>query len=364
MAEVKKLPIIPALYDVILYFECAQKDWIKGAKKTTISGDGGLVNLINWNSTYSYDPNDKGGKTLFGVTEDSWKEYVKKYPEKGYNKDINTMGKNGWMDQVEWYWSEKCSAGACANYACAFMMLQMVWMGFSADSQKILIRTLKENADITDYEYITKGSNYKKIADATHAFTDPMVAFNLMKKIYSSYLVNISTPNKTNNIYRMGWLNRVALSFTPYGLYIPITMDGKAAGLNYNSTLDEWEATSIRLAQNNTKGFVKILDWGATPESIDKITSGSNDYIIPPNNLTNSLFATNSSGAYGGCGNIQQLGNYSNNSNGQNVNHQTNSREDVFNTLLGGSYSPNSVKKCMEFLTTDKIKNPKIKSEA
>ena len=101
-------------------------------------------------------------------------------------------------------------------------------------------------------------------------------------------MVNISAPNKTNNVYRMGWLNRIALSFTPYGLYMPITIDGKAAGLNYNSTLDEWEATSIRLAQNNTKGFVKILDWGATPESIDKITSGSNNYIIPPNNLTNS----------------------------------------------------------------------------
>jgi lysozyme family protein len=37
--------------------------------------------MINWNSTYSYDPDDKGGKTLFGVTENTWKDFVKKYPD-------------------------------------------------------------------------------------------------------------------------------------------------------------------------------------------------------------------------------------------------------------------------------------------
>ena len=352
----------PALYDFVLYFECANKDWKSGAKKSTISGDGSLVDLINWNSTYSYDPDDSGGKTLFGVTEKSWTEFVKKYPNKGYSLDLNTMGKQGWFDQINWYWNEKSSSGLCANYACGFLMFQMVWVGFGSQSQSNLLTTLKENADIKDYPFITNGDVYRKIADATHAYTDPMIAYDYMRKANASYFYNISTPDKTNKKYRIGWLNRSALSYTPYGLYIPTTCDGESVGLTYSSTLDEWESKAIELAQNNTKGYVKIMDWGADPESIEKITNNSYDYssVIAYNPSKNS---TNS--GYSGYGNTYQLGNYTNTTvNNNNTNDQlTKKRESVLNTLIKGSNMPNYIKKCAEFLSPDKIKNSKTKSE-
>lgn len=400
MDDVKTLTPIPALYDFVLYFECASKDWIEGAKKNSIKGDGNLVNLINWNSTYSYDPNDKGGKTLFGVTESTWHSFVSKYPNKGYSKDLNTMGKQGWFEQMDWYWSEKSSAGKCANYACAFLMFQMVWVGFNANAQKTLLDTLKLNADISNYNFIESGNTYRKIADATHAYKDPMVAYDYMRKSVSSYYYNISTPEKTNKVYRMGWLNRSALSFTPYGLYVPTTMDGKAAGLEYSSTLDEWESTAIRLAQNNTKGYVKIVDWGKIPETEEKISE--NQYAYEPysqsypnnflggysntnnsqngssyqtNSSDNSLNTTNQSNSINSsnfdsgnnCGSVSKLGNYSNSTRvqtklyidgGGEKQAQTSnkSRESVLSILLEGSYTPNDVNKCSKLTTSDKLK--------
>lgn len=362
MANETTLPIPPALYDYVLYFECARKDWLPNAKKTTVSGDGGLMNLINWNSTYSFDPDDAGGKTLFGVTENAWKNYVKRYPSKGYSEDLNTMGRKGWLDQIEWFWNVNSSAGKCANYACAFAMFQMVWGGFTQKSQQKLLDTLIANADKKDYPFLTTGTRYRRIADATHAYSDPMVAYDYMRKAKSSYMYNISTPDRTNKKYRMGWMARNVLSFTPYGLYIPITVSGKSIGLKYESTLDEWENAVKQLVANNTKGYVKIMDWGASPESIEKIasngyTSATQTYISTNNNST-------SSGSYAGCGGVHQLGNYSNAPSANIIVQQSQNREEVLNTLVGGSYTPDEVKKCAELISSDKKKNPKPKSES
>ena len=360
--EIKALKPIPALYDFILYWECAGKDWKKGAKKTSIKGDGSLIDLINWDSTYSYDPDDAGGKTLFGVTESTWQEYVKKHPEKGYSKDLNKMGKQGWMDQVDWFWTGRSACGLCANYACAFAMIQMVWMGFDSEPLAKLLSTLKENADIKDYPFITSGGVYKKIADATHAYTDPMIAYEYMRKAHSTHLYNISTPNRTNKKYRMGWLNRSILAYTPYGLYVPITVSGKSVGLKYESTLEQWEAAALQLVQSNAKGYVKIMDWGASPETIEQLANIAYNYASAGSYDPNTSNAY-SSGAYGGCGGVYQLGNYTNAPDVDIEYVQFQKKEDVLNTLIGGSYTPKDIKTCIELSTTDKKKNVKPKSE-
>lgn len=361
MAEVETLSIPPALYDYVLYYECAKKDWIDYNKKTLIKGDGSLTNFINWNSTYSYDPDDKGGKTLFGVTELSWQTFVEKYPNKGYSKDLNSMGKKGWYEQINWYWSVKSSADKCVNYGCAFLMFQMVWGGFGTTTQNNLLNTLKANADIKDYNFITSGNNYRKIADATHAYKDPMVAYDYMRKSIASYYYNISAPNKSNKKYRMGWLNRTALAFTPYGLYVPTKVDGEVAGLKYSSTLDEWETTAIQLAINNTNGYVKIMDWGSNPESIEKITNSSYDFTTYVTKSQNDSY----SNVYSGYGSVSQLGNYTKISEIQKTEEhiQQKNREDVLNTLIKGSYTPKYVKKCLELTSSDKKKGIKTKSE-
>ena len=72
-----------------------------------------------------------------------------------------------------------------------------------------------------------------------------------------------------------------------------------------------------------------------------------------------------SGGAYGGCSGVYQLGNYSNTSNTNMVikKQQTKNREEVLNTLVSNSYTPDQVKKCSELISADKKKEIKTKSE-
>ena len=97
-------------------------------------------------------------------------------------------------------------------------------------------------SDIKDYSFITTGDTYRKIADATHAYKDPMIAYDYMRKANAAYYYNISTPDRTNKKYRMGWLNRSALSYTPYGLYVPTTIDVKSVGLQYSSSFQKFHS--------------------------------------------------------------------------------------------------------------------------
>lgn len=361
--EVKILEPTPALYDYVLYYECASKDWKKGAKKTSIKGDGSLMDLIDWGSTYSYDPDDAGGKTLFGVTENAWKSYVKKHPNKNYSDNLNDMGQRGWLDVMYYYWNDYSCGGKSANYACAFALFQMAWGGFSSTNLQNLLKTLKENADIKDYAFKEKGGNYEKIADATHAYTDPMIAYDYIRKAKSSYLYNISTPDRTNKKYRCGWLTRNTLSFTPYGLFVPISVSYQTANLKYESPLSQWEDVALKWANENISGYVKIMDWGASPESIEKITNSTYDYVSAVESYAPNSSNGSSSGAYGGCGGVYQLGNYTNAPEIQIIHQQNQSREDVLNTLVNGSYTPNDIKKCAELISSEKKKNKRTKSE-
>ncbi len=370
MAEYKTLTPPPALYDYVLYYECADKDWIGGnsSVKTNIKGDGALMSSINWNSTYSYDPDDSGGKTLFGVTEFAWKAFVGNYPNKGYNANLNSMGKQGWIDIIGYYWNDYSCGAKSANYACAFALFQMAWGGFSNKNLEKLLKTIKTNADKKNYSFIESGGYYTKIADATHAYTNPMVAYDYIRKAKSAYLYNISAPDKTNSKYRCGWLTRNTLAFTPYGLYVTkFTYDKAGKGLQYSSSLSQWENAAIEMARENKSGYVKIFDWGTPPESIEKPTLTPNEYNYIEYNYTksnNSSIGLNGGLYIGNCG-IHQLGNYSNvQETPTKQTQQEQNREKILNTLIKGSYTPNDIKTCSELITTDKKKGIKTKSEA
>lgn len=361
MSEVKKLDVPPALYDYLLFYECAIKDWTNYNLKLKIKGDGSLMNAIKWNIDYSYDPYDAGGNTKFGVTEKTWQSFAKKFPNK-YSLDLNSMNRQSWLDFVHWWWNSHSYAGECANYACAFMLFQMVWGGFSAT--KALLSTLKEKADKKDYPFINKGSVYKQIADATHAFTNPMEAFIIIRTAKFTHLYNISTPNRTNSRYRHGWFNRNAMSFTLHGFYACTTM-GDKIGWTYNTPVEQWDDIVTRHIQNGGKGMIKIFDWGTDPESIEKLAgSGTYDFSSFSNLYDSTSSSSYSSGSYGGCGGAFQLGNYSNASDTQIIFRQTQNKEEVLQTLMSGSYTPDVVKKCDELIEVEKKKNVKVKSES
>lgn len=358
MAE-NKLTAPAALYDYVLYHECAQKDWSNPSAKKSVKGDGSLMDAINWNSTSTTVPGDSGGATLFGVTHGTWKSYVNSHKSKGYNPNLNTMGKKGWIDIIgEYFWDEYSSACRCANYACAMMLFQMAWGGFSASKE--CLSALRSNKD-KDYKFSNKGNNYRKIADATHAYNDPMKAYGIMRQSIFNYIYNISTPDKTNKKFRVGWMRRYVLAFTPTGLFIDdgVSYTQKHSGLSYSSSISQWEGLANKWESSNKSGYIRLLSWGATPDQIANMTSSSYD----PNYVGSGSSTSFSGSSYTGCGGVYQLGNYTQSPDMTVVPQQTQSREEVLKTLMSGSYTPGEVKKCVELITSDKKKNSKTKSE-
>jgi hypothetical protein len=242
----------------------------------------------------------------------------------------------------------------------------MAWGGFSKNNLIKLLNTLKSNADKKDYPFVNKGGYYSQIADATHAYTDPMIAYDYIRKAKSTYLYNISTPDKTNSKFRCGWLTRNTLSFTPYGLYIcKFSYKNSGKGLQYSSTLNQWETAAVEMAKENKSGYIKIFDWGASPESIEKIAANNTfDYTSSADAYgTSNNTSSIGGGAYSGVGGVSNLGSYTNSSSYPH-NSQPESKESILNTLVSGSPTPNDIKKCSELLTTDKKKGIKLKSEA
>jgi phage I-like protein len=102
------------------------------------------------------------------------------------------------------------------------------------------------------------------------------------------------------------------------------------------------------------------MDWGASPESIEKITNNTYDYVSAV-----ELYDTNSSngfssGAYGGCGEVSQLGSYTNSPSAQTIQQITQNRESVLNTLINGSQMKDNIARCAELITVDKKKGIKV----
>lgn len=374
MADDKKLAIPPAIYDYILYYECAQKDWLDYRKRTQVKGDGSLMDLIKWDVTYSVHPNDSGGETKFGVTKRTWQSYVESNPDKGYSKNLNSMTRQGWLDIVWWFWDSYSCASLSANYACACLLFQIAWGGFALTGK--LVEALKQNADKTDYNFITSGGNYKKIADATHAYNNPMKAYGIMRSSLLSYYYNISRPDyvnksgKLNSVFRIGWLNRAAIPFSLYGLYADVSLNGgNGLGLKYESTIADWDTAISQHIKNGAKGIVKLIDWGEPTESLEDLIAMAMPSSYYNNNIfgsdINSTYSSNyQSGPYSKRGIVNQLGNYSTTPDVQKANIQTKYREDVLNTLLGGSYNPDNVKKCTELITSDKRKSVQDKTKS
>ena len=364
-----KLSMPPGLYDYVVYYECAPSNWPNNKRPSAdnFDGSGKSVDLVKWDSTSHTAKYDSGGATKVGVTHSTWdslRNNPKQYPEfsKYKNMSIDAMSKEAWLEVMDQFWSESHS-GDCANHACACLLFQAKWGGFLGFDS--LIAELKKNSDIPDYPF--KGTRYAGVADATNAYTDPMKAYIIIRKKVLNYLISISDPNSPNerqrNNYqnRMGWYNRLALAFPLQGLYIDVGLNG-VGHLSPAITRDTTSADTIidsvaKHYQNGGRGMKQLIDWGLSPEELEeKIASGEYDFIHGDSGGYSSQY---SGGSYSGCNSISQLGNYSNAPDATVVHQQVQSKEEVLNTLMSGSYEPNSVKKCDELITTDKKKRKK-----
>ena len=111
----------------------------------------------------------------------------------------------------------------------------------------------------------------------------------------------------------------------------------------YLANLDEFEAGGVIDEKGTAYDFSQSSQFGG------QVNGGSQH---------------STSGAYGGCGSVGQLGSYTNTPEVTVIHQQTQNREEVLNTLVSGSYSPNEIKKCAELISSDKKKNKKTKSES
>ena len=267
---------------------------------------------------------------------------------------VRNFGRDIYCDIIkEYFWKEASCAHLCVNYACAILLFQITWQGFTPTGK--LYNELKNNCDKKDYNFIKTGTYHKKIADATHAYSDPMKAYDIMVKYAYKHYYKLSNPGNDYEKYRMGWMRRMIMAFTPYGLCVETGFCNNT--MKKSSTIEEWVSYSLSQLNKNNQ-YKVIFSWNATPEQIAAMSSNIPSYTPSSYNYNNSTnSSTDNNNNYGS---VYQMGDYSNMPDAQIISQQNQSREDVWNTLIGGSYMQDSVIKCEEFITTDKIKNVKI----
>lgn len=252
-----------SLYDYLLFYECASKDWLngKGSQKLQIvqQAPGTLMNYINWGVTGTTVPGDSGGNTKCGITHGTWSSWYGKNASKyglATGPNVDNMDKKGWMSYIDHSWIN------CANEACSLVLFQGKWGGWGSDSLNRCLSALKERADKQGYNFKTSGGIYAQIADATFAYNNPMDAFQIIRNAHQQYLYDISAPGKKNRKFRQGWMRREVAPFQDDGLYVET--GGIMRYTNENTTLQDWRAICNQ-KKGNIDGYVKLCSWDNMP---------------------------------------------------------------------------------------------------
>jgi len=279
-----------SLYDYLLFYECAVKDWLPGkhAQKLKIAqqAPGTLMNHINWNVKGTTVKGDSGGNTKCGITHKTWATWYKNNAAKyglSSGLNVNKMDKKGWLSYIDSNWIK------CANEACSIVLFQAKWGGWSKANSCLSL--LKQKADITNYNYKTYGSVYEQIADATHAFKNPMDAFQIIRNSHQQYLYDLSAPGMKNRKFRIGWMRREVATFQDDGLYVET---GNLANyVNENTSLHDWRAT-CKKQRGKIPGYVKLCSWDNMPTNPEAYA----DIDFSPYNYGYGNYVEDNGGSY------------------------------------------------------------------
>lgn len=365
MADEKgKIPIPSSFLDHILYYELDNTDWTHGGtnKMGVINGNFSADSYVKWTGTTAHTAKyDTGGATKWGITASTWAGYHKKHPESTSN--VNNITRKDWLDFVQYRWDDYSGACNAVNFVCACLIYQISWGGYRAEGYgNPCLEELKQKADKKDYPFIAKGGIFKKLSDATNAFSNPLVPYKIIRASKLKYLYDLGVSSAGQKENRRGWFRRIIVGFADDGLYLDDGMYMKENGLTKESTIEQWEAVAKKLRESN-QHIKKILDYGASPESLAAIAN------MTSYDTSAGAAAAGAAGAvsmaprelYSGCAGIYNLGDYTNSPDMTIIPQQTQNREEVLNTLMSGSYTPDEVTKCAELITVDKKKNVKIK---
>ncbi len=257
---------IPAsVYDYLLFYECASKDWLpgKGSQKIVIAKNspGTLVDNINWSVSGTTVPGDKGGNTKCGITHSTWSGFYNKSAKKyGLNcgPNVNSMNKIGWLSFIDSIWP------TAANTACALIYFQWCWGSGSCNS-KNLVKALRDRADKSGWSPKSGGTIGQQVLDATYGFNNPMDAFQIIRDYRIQFLWDISTPGNTNSKFRTGWLRRTIGSFQDDGLYLAEA--SQLYDIPYNTPINERKAICNQLKGKGN--YVLLAKWDNMPTNPD-----------------------------------------------------------------------------------------------
>lgn len=364
----KNIEMPAAFAESLLYWEMHNDDWnlSKGQTKfDVIDGKFGATKYVKWDAQARIEKNDSGGLTKVGITQSTWTEFRSKNSSKypGLPDSVHNVKEKEWLIYVNHSWERSC-ANVSANAACGCALFQCRWGGYRYAEQ--CWKELISKADIKYYNYKfkkwDKDNSFQCLADATHAFKDPMIAYKIIINSKRQYLWDTSKSGKNFN-NRPGWMRRICMGFTDDGLYLAGYNIVKENGLTSSNTIDQWNSVAIKAFKENSKYIKKLLDWGANPETLAAMASMGGGSYTPDAAAAGGAVSMAPRELYSGCAGVYNLGDYTNSPDMTITPQQTQNREEVLNTLMSGSYTPDEVSKCAELITVDKKKNVKIKRE-
>ena len=259
----KKIPA--SVYDYLLFYECASKDWLPGKSSQKINiaknSPGTLVDNINWSVGGTTVLGDRGGNTKCGITHSTWRDFYTKSAQKyGLNcgPEVDNMNKIGWLSYIDSKWPK------AANIACELIYFQWCW-GSGRCNSKNLLETLRERADKSGWSPKNGGSIGSQVLDATFGFNNPMDAYQIIRDYRIQFLWDISTSSSSNSKFRTGWLRRTIGSFQDDGLYLaeaPQLYD-----IPYNTPISERKAMCNQLKGKGN--YILLAKWDNMPTNPD-----------------------------------------------------------------------------------------------
>ena len=275
-----------SVYDYLLFYECASKDWLPGKSSQKINiaknSPGTLVDNINWSVGGTTVLGDRGGNTKCGITHSTWRDFYTKSAQKyGLNcgPEVDNMNKIGWLSYIDSKWPK------AANIACELIYFQWCW-GSGRCNSKNLVKTLRERADKSGWSPKDGGSIGSQVLDATFGFNNPMDAYQIIRDYRIQFLWDISTSSSTNSKFRTGWLRRTIGSFQDDGLYLaeaPQLYD-----IPYNTPISERKAICNQLKGKGN--YILLAKWDNMPTNPDTFADVST-YDNGGSNILNGSFS-------------------------------------------------------------------------
>ncbi len=148
--------------------------------------------ILKWEGGYVNDPADSGGRTKYGVTENTWKMYGGKKDI----ADITTEDAKAVMKKLFW---DKCKGDEIKNQSVANIVVDWFWgSGYAG------IRRLQTTLGIK-----SDGIFGRETLNALNSSPNQKELFNKIWKAREQYLYDIVVKRPTNKRFLKGWLNRL-----------------------------------------------------------------------------------------------------------------------------------------------------------